>query len=161
MMNIISLLLLVLTNGFNLINGIIPYQKNYYISSQISDTHRSWIDDALEILDLQKQDFYDLNCIRIRYDTKRYTGFTEFEGYLMSNNEWLIDKIAIGINPNIEFYNTFLLIMIHELLHSLSCMHNNISGSIMNVSILIINDKVQDVPYPILHQDDINCLKKI
>jgi len=161
MMNIISLLLLVLTNGFNLINGIIPYQKKYYISSQISDTHKLWINEALEILDLETQNYYDRECIRIRYNTKRYTGFTEFEGYLLGTNEWMIDKIAIAVNPNIEFYNTFLLIMIHELLHTVGVYHSDIEGSIMNRSIYVVNGEVQDVPYPILHQDDIEAMNAL
>ena len=158
-MNIIASLLFTAINGYNLINAIIPYQKKYYISSKISDTHKLWITDAINILDLQTQEYYNNECIRIRYDTKRYTGFSDFDGYLLGTNEWVIEKISIAVNPNIEFYNTFLLIMIHELLHSVGCMHSEIPNSIMNVSILIINDKVQNTEFPILHQDDINCLQ--
>ena len=159
-MNIINLLLLAITNGFNLINGIIPYQKKYYISSKITDIHRSFITDAINILDLETQDYYDRECIRIYYSDLRYTGFSDFDGYLLGTNEWMIDKISIGINPNIEFYNTFVLIMLHELLHTIGCMHSNIPNSIMNTSILVINGIVQDVPsFPILHEDEINCLQ--
>jgi len=110
---------------------------------------------------LETQEYYNNNCIRIRYDTQRYTGFSDFEGYLNSDNTWLIDKINLGINPNIQFYNAFVLIMVHELLHSIGCMHSDVFGSIMNTSLYVINDKVQDTEYPILHQDDIECIQSV
>ena len=154
-------IILSLTTAYKLINGIIPYQKKYYISSKITDTHKLWITDSMKMLDLETQENYDRECIRIRYDTKRYTGFSDFDGYLLGNNEWMIEKIAIGVNPNIEFYNTFLLIMLHELLHTIGCFHSDVLGSIMNTSILVVNGIVQDVPFPILHQDDIACLNAL
>lgn len=160
-MNIIASLLFTVINGYEIINGIIPYQKKYYISSKITDNHKLWINDAINILDLETQDYYDSNCIRIRYSDLRYTGFTDFEGYLNSNNKWMIDKISVGVNPNIQFYNTFVLVMLHELLHTVGCFHSDVPNSIMNVSILVVNGEVQDVPFPILHQDDINCLQKL
>lgn len=148
--------------GYTLINGIIPYQKKYYISSQISNVHKLWIKDSMEIINpiknLEIQEYYDSECIRIYYNNLRYTGFTEFEGYLTDNNEWIVDKIDIGISSNINYYNTFLTIMIHELLHANGCMHNDIEGSIMNVSILVLNNEVQNTEFPILHLDDISCL---
>jgi len=164
-MNIINLFFVVSINAYNLINGVIPYQKNYYISSKISDMHKLWITDAMDIINpikkLETQEYYNNNCIRIRYDTQRYTGFSDFEGYLNSDNTWLIDKINLGINPNIQFYNAFVLIMVHELLHSIGCMHSDVFGSIMNTSLYVINDKVQDTEYPILHQDDIECIQSV
>lgn len=166
-MNIINLFFVVSITAYNLINGVIPHQKNYYISSKISDMHKLWITDAMNIINpikkLETQEYYNNNCIRIRYDTKRYTGFTDFEGYLTNDNTWIIDKINVGINPNIQFYNTFVSTMTHELLHSIGCMHSDVPNSIMNISLYVINEKVQDTEYPILHQDDIaaiNALKK-
>jgi len=127
--------------------------------------HKLWITDAMDIINpikkLETQEYYNNNCIRIRYDTQRYTGFSDFEGYLNSDNTWLIDKINLGINPNIQFYNAFVLIMVHELLHSIGCMHSDVFGSIMNTSLYVINDKVQDTEYPILHQDDIECIQSV
>lgn len=153
------------TLGFTTINGLIPYQKKYYISSKISDTHKIWITDAMNIINpikkLDTQENYNNNCIRIRYDTKRYSGFSDFEGYLNNDNTWIIDKINLGINPNIQFYNAFVLIMVHEILHTIGCMHNDIFGSIMNISVYVINGKVQDVPFPMLHQDDIECIQSV
>lgn len=151
--------------GFTTINGIIPYKKPYYISSKISDTHKLWITDAMNIINpitkLDTQDYYDNNCIRIRYDTTTYAGFSDFEGYLLNDNRWLVDKINIGINPNIEFYNTFVSIMTHELLHSIGCMHSDVFDSIMNITVIVVNDKVQDTEYPMLHQDDIKCIQSV
>lgn len=161
---LLNIILSLAVSGFNLINGKILKNKPYYISSQISDTHRSFITDAMNIIQpfkkLEIQEYYDNNCIRIHYSNLRYTGFTDFKGYLNNDNEWIITNIDIGINPNIEYYNVFVLIMTHELLHSIGCMHSDVPNSIMNVSLLVVNGVIEDTEYPILNQDDLECVKK-
>lgn len=159
LLNIIINLLFTNTKGYVLINGEIPNDNKYYISSKISDEHKLWIMDGFDIIkpykNLEIQNYYDSKCIRIKYSTLRYTGFSDFNGFLLDNNKWMIDKISIGINPNIKYYNSFLTIIIHELLHTLGLFHSDIMGSIMNKTFYILNGDIADVEYPFLHDDDI------
>jgi len=168
MFSLLSLIISLLystTKSFVVINGDINHQKPYYISSKISDKHKLWIMDAMSIVEpfnmLYTQEYFSNDCIRIHYSTLRYTGFTDFNGYLLSNNKWVIDKISIGINPNIDVYNAFISIILHELLHSVGLMHSDVQNSIMNMSIYVVNGAVSDVEYPFLHQDDIAGLLEL
>ncbi len=161
----IIFLLLKAAVGYELINGYGFYNRPIYISSAITPIHRDCITQAVTQFNrydhlytpIAISDFKTDETIRIKYSTKRYTGYSKIQGLLNDDNDWNIDKISIGLNPNIDFMNSCVNIMLHELCHCRGLHHSNVEGAFMNQTIKItIDGYVKDMDYPELQLDDIN-----
>jgi len=159
--------------GYILINGIIPEQKEYYISSQLSKDHTKCIYHTINyynsfdfLENLKISDTYSSDHIRISYYQNddpnfRLTASTEFRGHLQQGNVWSIDWIDIKLNSRILYQDLCMWIILHEILHTRGIYHSQNTDSFMNKSVYLVNNIVQDTDIPYLELDDFEALLEL
>ena len=145
---------------YSIIGLLYPYRP-IYISSQIQEEQVYYIKKSIEKMDLTQTYDKSLNHIRIQYDND-IIGNTAMVASVYNSGNFIIDSTIINFNSNL-YDNILGCVILHELFHSQSLFHNNITGSIMNWTLsvdkngLILNDNVECE----LSQDDLLALEYV
>ena len=142
---LINFIKITLVYTFNII-GLVFLPHPVYISSQIQPDQVYHIEKSINKFNLTRTYDKNENLIRIQYDNDIIAN-TAMVASVYNSGNFIIDSTIINFNSNL-YDNILGCVILHELFHSQSLFHNNITGSIMNWTLyvdkngLILNDNV-------------------
>ena len=163
-------------NAYSFMNAMADWDKPIYISRSLTDFHRDCVVESVNIINKYNNMYHNIeitdtyigdSCVRVAYYTpndpyKRISGSTEFKGTLYDDNLWYVDKMQISINDEIQYFNSCLNVVVHELLHTRGLYHSDVPESIMNMSVIVTtNGILKDMIRPMLSMDDVLGLIEI
>ena len=169
-------LLILVTNSYNLLQkSVIMFSgtsRPVYISNDIIPSHRGLLSIAINRYNINSatgiigailltQNKNAIHTINIEYNNENTElAFTNIAAHVYSNGQFIVDETYIRVNKKL-YGETFICVILHELLHAQGLMHSSLPG-LMNYSVKENNlGVIQESSPCYLSIDDISGLMAI